>query len=145
MIFNRGLKMSFDKYRILLWKNWTVQKRHWKSGLFEIIFPLLLIILIIWMKSQFFKSFDGMPSRIESTEFSPYSCYLITGEPNKIVYSPASPWIDDFVQNSLNKFDNLTVESFANSQELDKYFDGTPSEQTFGVEFDDSLAVSLLG
>lgn len=43
--------MSFEKFKILVWKNWMIQKRNWKSGLVEIIIPIALIILVTWVQS----------------------------------------------------------------------------------------------
>lgn len=45
--------MSFDKFKIILWKNWCVQKRNPKVAMFEILFPVILIVLMMWARSLF--------------------------------------------------------------------------------------------
>lgn len=45
--------MSFEKFKILMWKNWIIVKRNWKAALFEILFPILLILFMAWTKSVF--------------------------------------------------------------------------------------------
>lgn len=45
--------MSFERFKILLWKNWIISKRNPKAGLFEILLPVALVLLMTWIKTLF--------------------------------------------------------------------------------------------
>lgn len=44
--------MSWAKFKLLLWKNFTVQKRHPIGGLFEIIFPIFLAFILAYIRGE---------------------------------------------------------------------------------------------
>lgn len=44
--------MSWGKFRLLLDKNLTIQKRHPIGGLFEILFPIILAILLAHVRDE---------------------------------------------------------------------------------------------
>lgn len=50
--------MSFDKFRVLTWKNWTLQKRRPIAGAVQILFPILVIVLFTWARNAFGNEFD---------------------------------------------------------------------------------------
>jgi hypothetical protein len=45
--------MTFDKFRVLVWKNWTLQKRKPISGAFQILFPIIVVVLATWARLTF--------------------------------------------------------------------------------------------
>lgn len=139
-------RMSFEKFRILLWKNWTIQKRHWKSGIFEVIFPVLLIVLFTWVRHESIKFETDNKSTVVSSDYDlSYPCMINGRNATNIYYSPTSEWLDLFVQRTFNIDGRIEIESFATSQELDEYLNQnrTTEDLMFGLEFQDSLLVSL--
>jgi ATP-binding cassette, subfamily A (ABC1), member 3 len=137
--------MSFEKFRILLWKNWIIQKRHWKRGLFELIFPILLVILFTWIKSEYTKDYDESTIASDSMPMIPSSaCYVNGKNITKIVFSPTSPWVEEFIDSAYSE-QEIELEKFDNSAEMDKYLNSedvrNKEVSLFGIEFDDSLAV----
>lgn len=119
-----------------------IQKRHWKRGLFELIFPVLLVILFTWIKKEFTQGYEASKiDTYESSVFRSRSCVT------KIGYSPASPWIDSFLKSIYIGEDvYVELESFANAAELDRFLNPergpwTSRDRVMGIEFDDSLTV----
>ena len=49
----------FFQLQAVLWKNWTVKKRHWKMTLLEIIGPLIVLILLVRDKCAHSVSMTG--------------------------------------------------------------------------------------
>ena len=140
--------MSFEKFRILLWKNWIIQKRHWKRGLFELIFPVLLVILFTWIKKEYTKDFqetvlDFYPKKVEDAS----DCFINGRTVNKIAFSPASIWVNELVSSAFGGNVGIQLEAFESSAALNKFLTPesgrTTNESLFGIEFDDSLAVNL--
>lgn len=41
---------SWNKFQLLLWKNWTIQKRHYIQTLFEILIPVLCCSMLILVR-----------------------------------------------------------------------------------------------
>jgi hypothetical protein len=50
--------MTFDKFRVLVWKNWTLQKRKPISGCFQILFPIIIVVLATWARNTFGNALD---------------------------------------------------------------------------------------
>lgn len=109
------------------------------------------MILFTWFRSQFAR--DDVSS-IETAEYQLFSfrtCAInynyTLDEPSvvtaKIVYSPTSPWLEQFLQSALNSDGQLEFESFNNAQDLDGFIQSNKfqSQSFFGIEFEDSLLV----
>lgn len=136
-------KMSLEKFRILLWKNWTVQKRHYKSGVFEVLFPVILIVIFSFIMFELGKDDDPSSLYIYENSFDNWSsCPVNIRRTEKVFYSPSSPWIDGFLNSEFNGEDEITIEAFENSQSLEDFLNNSPPQGVFGIEFDDSLLVS---
>lgn len=140
--------MTFEKFRILLWKNWIIQKRHWKSGLFELIFPVLLVIVFTWIKKENTKDYEESSIQTYSEQLTLSTGCSSRNRPfDKIVFSPKSPWVEEFMESIYGARDNLTLENFENAAALGKFLtveEGrNRSESLFGIEFDDLMAVKF--
>ena len=140
--------MSFEKFRILLWKNWIIQKRHWKKGLFELIFPVLLVILFTWIKREYTKDFrenklDFYPKQVGNIS----DCYINGRKVTKIAFSPGSPWVYELIKSAFGGNGDIQFEGFASAADLDHFLTPesgrTTDESLLGIEFDDSLIVNL--
>lgn len=144
-----GVKMSFEKFRILIWKNWSIQKRHWKSGTFEVLFPVLLVIVFTWLFKEYARENEDIKSEIRGYYDDPqnYSrCYVRNSQPPmKVVFSPTSPWLESFIFESLDKSvpENHIWELVGvnNSELLDQYLVTASDASILGIEFKDSLLV----
>ncbi len=133
-------KMSFEKYRILVWKNWTIQKRQYISGIFEVILPVLIVIAFTWVRSNFRDDDSRLYHYTERLE--PYtSCYAYDDLILKIAYSPTSEWVDEYLKGAFNDTSVLEYESFDNAQALDEYLMVEQPRTVLGIEFDDLLKV----
>lgn len=133
--------MSFEKYRVLVWKNWAIQKRHYISGIFEVILPVLIVIVFTWIKSNF--SEDESRIYTWNYQFQPLSSCYINDQPlSKICYSPKSAWIEDFLTSTFNE--TLSeLESFDNAQAFDEFLLDEQPRNVLGIVFDDSLKVII--
>lgn len=135
--------MSFEKFRILLWKNWIIQKRHFKGLTFEIIFPTLLIILFTWVKILYGRDDESYLQVFQGNIESPNSCLNRTFGSPKIAFSPSSPWIEDILIKVFDGSEILEVEGFENSNALDIFLRESATENfVVGIEFEDLLLVS---
>lgn len=136
--------MSFEKYRILVWKNWTIQKRHYISGIFEVILPVLIVIIFTWIKSTIREDDSSFyTSNFYLGPFSSMPCYTYDSQLSKISYSPRSAWVEQFLKSSFHGFDStlLEFESFDNSEAMDIFLNTEQPRNVVGIEFDDSLQV----
>lgn len=41
---------AFEKFRLLSWKNWTIQSRHWIQTIFEVLIPVLCCAVILLIR-----------------------------------------------------------------------------------------------
>lgn len=148
---------AFAKHQTLMWKNLMIMKQRWKSVLFEILFPVTLIILFTWLFREFGRDVDkdSRMSTYNESSFSTFDRCVIARSPvRKIIYSPSGSWLDSFVKEAFNvtydddsdPFDPIEIVGFQKAQALDVYLDNKPdSEQdTVGVQFDDSLLVKKI-
>lgn len=132
-------EMSFEKYRVLVWKNWTIQKRHYITGTIEVILPVVIVIIFSWIKSTFV--YDESSLYTYENEFRPIrSCYGIDDYVSKIYYSPNGAWIDGLMSSAFND-SLLELESFDNANALDEYLSAAQPRNVYGIQFDDSLKV----
>lgn len=136
--------MWFEKYRILLWKNWIIQKRHYKSGIFELVFPVAFVIFFTWNKSQFGKDEASSVTHYEYEYQDWRNCLISSGSIATVYYSPQSPWIDGFLGTLFNSRGDIEIHGFDNADALDRMLANsglTNEEEYIGIEFEDSLRV----
>jgi hypothetical protein len=131
-------------FKILLWKNWIIQKRNWKSGLFEIILPILIVAFFTYGKSQLPIDDSGAEGKIQEFSVHIHHPSFCLGNVNTFAISPKNIWIEEFVKIALKDVPGLKVVSFSNSKELNNFFESnkTTSAVVYGIEFDDKLSVS---
>lgn len=142
-IANIGVKMWFEKYRILLWKNWIIQKRHYKSGIFELVFPVAFVIFFTWNKSLLGRDESSSVNHYESEYQDWRYCSIDRGSITAVYYSPQSPWIEGFLGSVFNSRGDIEIRGFDNADALDRMLGdpGLANEEYIGIEFDDSLRV----
>lgn len=137
--------MSYEKFRILLWKNWTIKKRHWKGGILEFFFPVIVVVLFTWVRVEFLRDETVSEARYSENLPPSYgSCLTANSDDFKLLYSPRSPWVDSFIDNVMNPYGNYTVEGFENADVLDQQLtmQSQQVDSIYGIEFEDNLSVS---
>lgn len=126
-----------------MWKNWTIQKRHWIKGLIGLLLPSILVIIFTELANgkKENDSRDDEMFQFVNEQKSPTTC----SKNDKIVFSPTSPWLEEFLKTTYKESENIKFEAFGRKDALDKFLnDGqhrNRSESLFGIEFDDSMKV----
>uniref|UniRef100_A0AAG5D3R1 ABC transporter domain-containing protein n=1 Tax=Anopheles atroparvus TaxID=41427 RepID=A0AAG5D3R1_ANOAO len=139
---------NWEKFVLLLWKNWILQKRHYIQTLFEVLIPVLCCSILLLVR--------GLvdPEYVDSnTVFEPLKTDRVThltGLPSdqrfdfQLAYSPRNELLEQIVQEairSLNANDpesRMSYVSFANARELESML--VESSFLAGVEFDDAFS-----
>lgn len=141
---------AFAKHNTLMWKNLMIMKQRWKSVVFEIFFPVSLVILFTWLFREYGRDFkdESRMATYNQLERGYEICWIDSAYVRKIMYSPSGPWLDSFLKESFNDtYDDSVIEfvGVQSAQALDDYLNGKPESEsnTVGVQFDDSLAVKV--
>lgn len=124
---------KFDKFRLLMWKNWVLLKRRPIHSLFEILYPVLLIILLVAVKSLI---------NVEKKDAKTYQPYTIDSFPlnfpGSVGVSPDIPLFQSFCsKNALNCIAyktaaemNTKIDNFNDTLEAAIQLDDTFNETT---------------
>ena len=134
--------MTLEKFKLLCWKNFTLQKRHPIAGLFEILFPIAIVVIFTIARSH--TRTTEVPE-IKFHEFQPYDyryCETLNGQSiAKIGVSPSSnPAIRELVELSVGRKSGIVIEFYENASELNSFL--RSENNTVGIEFKDELSVS---
>ncbi|KFB48612.1 AGAP006380-PA-like protein [Anopheles sinensis] len=139
---------NWDKFVLLLWKNWILQKRHYVQTLFEVLIPVLCCSILLLVRGLVDPEYVD-----RNTVFRPLETDRVTHLGDlakaqkfdfKLAYSPRNDLLEQIVQEairSLNANDpesRMSYVSFGSAREMENML----VESTFlaGVEFDDVLA-----
>lgn len=130
---------SWDKFKLLTWKNWIIQWRHKKRTFFELLIPLLSTALLLLIRYALGK---GKPEEtiffngLESNVLHP----LFTSPINAFAYSPENPELNKLVTNAaaLIKYEYEAPKVLANqsSNDLERFL--TNNDVLVGIQFPDS-------
>lgn len=135
--------MSLEKFWLLCWKNFTLQKRHPIAAIFEILFPVLIVLIFVYAR-------DNLDSETHQellfTRFQPTgytNCRTDTGEQyDTIGISPGSnKAIVDLVKSSVGR-SGIRIELFSTAKDLHDFLN-RDNTTVAGIEFDDNLGVSV--
>ncbi|XP_058124968.1 phospholipid-transporting ATPase ABCA3-like [Anopheles ziemanni] len=139
---------NWDKFVLLLWKNWILQKRHYVQTLIEVLIPVLCCSILLLVRGLVDPEYVD-----RNTVFQPLETDRVTHLGDlakaqkfdfKLAYSPRNDLLEQIVQEairSLNANDpesRMSYVSFDSAREMENFL----VESTFlaGVEFDDTLA-----
>ncbi|XP_035774725.1 uncharacterized protein LOC118457334 [Anopheles albimanus] len=83
---------NWDKFLLLLWKNWIIQKRHYMQKLFEIVIPVVAcsMLMMVWgLNTPKYYTTPTMLEPLNLLSLAPIS-EMLTNIPItlKILYSP---------------------------------------------------------
>ncbi|XP_035906185.1 ATP-binding cassette sub-family A member 3-like [Anopheles stephensi] len=139
---------NWEKFVLLLWKNWILQKRHYIQTLFEILIPVLccsILLLVRGLVDPEYIDRNSVFKPLETDRLTHLAKLAADKEFEfKIAYSPQNVLLEQIVQDavrSLNVNDpeaRLSYAGFADAREMESML----VESTFlaGVEFDDGWA-----
>lgn len=133
--------MSLEKFKLLCWKNFTLQKRHPIAGFFEIIFPIIIVLIFAFARSNLTPVINP-ELRFESFQPNNYkSCLSMESDRiTKIGISPSNNQaLEKLIESSIGK--GFSVEFFENAAALDSFL-LTENVTVAGIEFEDKIAVS---
>lgn len=131
-----------------------IMKQRWKSVVFEIFFPVSLVILFTWLFREYGRDIDG-ESRMATNEQDTggfQTCWIDGSYVSKILYSPTGPWLDSFMQETFNvtyddpyPYGPNQIVGMQSAQTLDDYLNEKPDSEhnIMAVQFDDSFAVKF--
>lgn len=63
-------RSDWEKFKLLLWKNWIIQKRHYVQTVFEITIPVLACALLILVRGLVNPSIYSKPTTFSSLNVS---------------------------------------------------------------------------
>lgn len=126
--------MTLEKFKLLCWKNFTLQKRHPIAGLFEILFPIAIVALFTIARNK------TEPDKTEQIFFPQVTPAKNCPSWETFGMSPSSnPALVKLVNKSFGNSSNATF--FENAAALNDWLSST-NGTVAGIEFDDSSAVS---
>ncbi|XP_039428799.1 phospholipid-transporting ATPase ABCA3-like [Culex pipiens pallens] len=129
---------NWDKFVLLLWKNWIIQKRHYIQTFFEIVVPVLCCSILLLLRGLVDPGFVE-----KSTVFNPLSTDLPAGARipadvlREVAFSPQNPLLERIVGRAAESL-NVTYRGMPNARSLESSL--MDNDTLVGVEFDDSLA-----
>ncbi|XP_062542040.1 phospholipid-transporting ATPase ABCA3-like [Armigeres subalbatus] len=135
---------SWDKFQLLLWKNWTIQKRHYFQTIFEVLIPVLCCSMLILVRGLVDPEMVEQPTVFEPLSANSLLMQELVTPPiiQTIAYSPKNDvleaLLEDALENHLRTLSSLSIEGYASAGDLQ----GLLIQQNYfvGVEFDDTLA-----
>uniref|UniRef100_A0A8D8MPF5 ATP-binding cassette sub-family A member 3 n=2 Tax=Culex pipiens TaxID=7175 RepID=A0A8D8MPF5_CULPI len=133
---------SWDKFVLLLWKNWIIQKRHYIQTFFEIVVPVLCCSILLLLRGLVDPGFVE-----KSTVFNPLSTDLPAGARipadvlREVAFSPQNPLLERIVGRAAESL-NVTYRGMPNARSLESSL--MDNDTLVGVEFDDSLASAAM-
>lgn len=130
--------MTFAKFKLLCWKNFTLQKRSPWSTLFDIAFPVLVVAFFVALR-------NGMEMKNDpEIEFLSFKADEDCEGARSLGVSPSNnPALEKLVTSSIG--DRFKVSFFENALALESFLlnrNDTKRAQVIGLEFEDRLSVS---
>lgn len=140
-VFIRMAASAWDKFLLLLWKNWLIQIRHPVQTIFEVLVPVLVCALVVlirgYVNTNEFKT-DTRYSAID-TNFIPKDILFAEQVNLVMAYSPENSLLGSLVENVVNDFNFDEVVACLNASELEKY--AVRKKPFASIEFEDTLKV----
>lgn len=94
------------KFRLMLWKNILVRRRHWILTLFEFLLPVLLFVLLVFIRTQTGGTL-GTEYITDATIYDPDPERYIVGQINfhKIAYTPNNSFTYELMEKVKSKLE----------------------------------------
>ncbi|KAL1392905.1 hypothetical protein pipiens_012130 [Culex pipiens pipiens] len=133
---------NWDKFRLLLWKNWVIQKRHYVQTLFEITIPVLACSLLILVRGLVNPSTYTKPTNFESLNVSSIANIrtLVTNHPITLTlaYAPKNALLEQVVKRAARTL-GTDVRTSAFNDSTAMYNVLVTNNYLAGIEFGDHL------
>uniref|UniRef100_A0A182IZM7 ABC transporter domain-containing protein n=1 Tax=Anopheles atroparvus TaxID=41427 RepID=A0A182IZM7_ANOAO len=133
---------NWDKFVLLLWKNWIIQKRHYVQTAFEITIPVLACSLLILVRGLVTPTVYSAPTTFSSLNVQSLSMIreMVTNHPInlKIVYSPRNDVFERIIGRAARMLGTDVLHQGYNDSES-MYKDLITNNFLAGVEFGDEL------
>uniref|UniRef100_A0A182IUJ1 ABC transporter domain-containing protein n=1 Tax=Anopheles atroparvus TaxID=41427 RepID=A0A182IUJ1_ANOAO len=135
---------SWDKFVLLLWKNWIIQKRHYVQTLFEILIPAIACVVLIVVRGLVDADVYDEPTTWHPLETDTIRHMLPELNPNitppitfMLAYSPQSPLTERIMRSAVEQIQEpIDLTGFDNAQRMEDFF--RLNYSLAGVEFPDS-------
>jgi hypothetical protein len=128
-----------EKFRLLCWKNFTLQKRHPISAFFEIVFPILVVLIFAFSKDHLGTD-QHQEQKFDSFSTPDYNdCSIYNQKVRLGVYAGSNNRIADIVRDSVAKKSGWEFQTFPDVSDLESFL---KENFTVGIEFSENTDVS---
>ena len=109
---------NWKKFRLLLWKNWLLQMRQVYMTLAEILFPVVLSVVLIIIRTTIKEPTTfADPTYFPSFDIDSLPYFDSDDQPNALFYAPSDPVTDAIIEQTKKhlpgmQFHNFTVKIF---------------------------------
>uniref|UniRef100_A0A182SA26 ABC transporter domain-containing protein n=1 Tax=Anopheles maculatus TaxID=74869 RepID=A0A182SA26_9DIPT len=133
---------NWDKFVLLLWKNWIIQKRHYVQTVFEVTIPVLACSLLILVRGLVTPTVYTEPTTFGSLNVQSLAMIreMVTNHPIslKIAYSPRNDVFERIVSRAARMLGTDVLHQGYNDSES-MYKDLVTHNYLAGLEFGDEL------
>uniref|UniRef100_A0A182MGR1 ABC transporter domain-containing protein n=1 Tax=Anopheles culicifacies TaxID=139723 RepID=A0A182MGR1_9DIPT len=133
---------SWDKFVLLLWKNWIIQKRHYAQTVFEVTIPVLACSLLILVRGLVTPTIYTEPTTFGSLNVQSLAMIreMVTNHPInlKIAYSPRNGVLERIVGHAARTLGTDVLHQGYNDSES-MYKDLVTHNYLAGLEFGENL------
>ncbi|KAL1501623.1 hypothetical protein ABEB36_006920 [Hypothenemus hampei] len=119
--------MLWYQFKVILWKNLIIRKRHWFLTICEALIPVLLFILIAYGRSKITSLSKQEIINVTYNDKLPihYDYHGLNLGETQLLYAPKNDYFSDIIHRVQEKFQlvNNNVEGFINEEKLlERYF-----------------------
>ncbi|XP_062556230.1 phospholipid-transporting ATPase ABCA3-like [Armigeres subalbatus] len=133
---------DWEKFKLLLWKNWIIQKRHYVQTVFEITIPVLACALLILVRGLVNPSTYSKPTMFSNLNVSSIANIrtMITNHPIELTlaYTPRNPLLEQVMKKAARSLGtDVRIKAFNDTKSM--YNVLITNNYLAGVEFGDDL------
>ncbi|XP_065074349.1 phospholipid-transporting ATPase ABCA3-like [Ochlerotatus camptorhynchus] len=133
---------DWEKFKLLLWKNWIIQKRHYVQTIFEITIPVLACSLLILVRGLVNPSTYSKPTTFSSLNVSSIASIrtMITNHPIELTlaFTPKNLIFEQVVKKAARSLGtDVRIKGFNDTKSMNNVL--ITSNYLAGIEFGDHL------
>lgn len=134
--------MKLEKYKLLCWKNFTLQKRHPVALILEILFPILIVLLFSFARRNVERENHEKITFREFRILNYSDCYSQQHDSiDRVGIAPSNEALNTLIDSmEISKY--WKIEFFENSALLDEWI-FNENNTVAGIEFAGMKAVSM--
>ncbi|XP_055533385.1 phospholipid-transporting ATPase ABCA3-like isoform X2 [Wyeomyia smithii] len=138
---------DWAKFKLLLWKNWVIQKRHYVQTIFEIMIPVLACSLLILVRGLVNPSTYSKPVTFDSLNVSSIASIrtMVTNYPIELTlaFAPTNPILGQVMKKAARTLGtDVRVKAFGDKESMYNYL--ITNNILAGIEFDDSMNMTSI-